>query len=135
MNESTDQSRKIENRDGNVIGNILGDSSTISGTVAETINQLPDSDKPGEPGIKQLLSQLQTAINDPNLSEDDKAEALAQVKVLAEAGQNPNQETAQKQAKRAMGFLKVIADGLPSATKLVETCKDILPAIRLYFGL
>jgi hypothetical protein len=135
MNDSIDQSRKIENRDGSVTGNILGDSSTISGTVAETINQLPPSPEPEKPGIKELLVQLQSAINDPNLPDDDKAQALEQVKVLAEAGQNPNNEAAQKQAKRAMGFLKVIAEGLPSAATLVKTCQEILPAIAHYFGL
>jgi hypothetical protein len=45
------------------------------------------------------LAQLQAAINDPNLADDDKAQALEQIKVLAEAGQNPNNEAAQKQAK------------------------------------
>jgi hypothetical protein len=135
MSDSTDQSRKIENRDGSVTGNILGDSGTISGTVAETINQLPPSPESNKPGIKELLSQLQAAINDPNLADDDKTQALEQIKVLAEAGQNPNNEAAQKQAKRAMGFLKVIAEGLPSAAQLVKTCQDVLPAIAHFFGM
>lgn len=135
MSDSTDQSRKIENRDGSVTGNILGDSNTISGTVAETINQLPASSEPNKPGLKELLVQLQAAINDPNLAEDDKTQALEQIKVLAEAGQNPKNETTQKQAKKAIGFLKVIAEGLPSAATLVVACKDILPAIAHFFGL
>lgn len=135
MSDSTDQSRKIENRDGSVTGNILGDSNTISGTVTNTINQLPASSEPNKPGLKELLVQLQAAINDPNLAEDDKTQALEQIKVLAEAGQNPKNETTQKQAKKALGFLKVIAEGLPSAASLVKTCQDILPAIALYFGL
>ena len=132
MNDSIDQSRKIENKDGSVTGNILGDSSTISGTVAETINQLPPSSEPEKPGIKELLVQLQAAINDPNLAEDDKAQALEQIKVLAEAGQNPNNEASQKPAKKAMGFLKVIAEGLPSAATLVVACKDILTCDRTF---
>ncbi len=82
-----------------------------------------------------MLVQLQAAINDPNLAEDDKTQALEQIKVLAEAGQNPNNEAAQKQAKKAMGFLKVIAEGLPSAATLVVACKEILPAIAHFFGL
>jgi uncharacterized protein YjbI with pentapeptide repeats len=138
MNESTDQSRNIK------IGDVSGgfNASTgalnlgeISGTVAETINQLPPSPEPEKPGIKELLVQLQAAINDPNLADDDKTQVLEQIKVLAEAGQNPNKETAQKQAKRAMGFLKVIAEGLPSAAQLVKTCQDVLPAIAHFFGL
>ena len=138
MNESTDQSRKIQ------IGDISGDFNAsgqalnlgdISGTVTNTINQLPASSEPDKPGIKELLSQLQTAINDPNLADDDKAQTLEQIKVLAEAGQNPNNEASQKQAKKAIGFLKVIAEALPSAAKLAELAKDILPAIAHFFGL
>jgi uncharacterized protein YjbI with pentapeptide repeats len=107
----------------------------ISGTVADTINQLPPSPEPEKPGIKELLVQLQAAINDPNLADDDKTQVLEQIKVLAEAGQNPNKEIAQKQAKRAMGFLKVIAEGLPSAAQLMKTCQYVLPAIAHFFGL
>jgi hypothetical protein len=116
----------------NMTGSAMAD---VSGTVTIAINELPDSSEPEKPGIKELLSQLQAAINDPNLADDDKAQALEQIKVLAEAGQNPNNETAQKQAKKAMGFLKVIAEGLPSAATLVVACKDILPAIAHLFGL
>ncbi len=138
MNDSTDKSRKIQ------IGDISGDFNAttgalnlgeIRGTVAETVNQLPSSSESEKPGIKELLVQLQAAINDPNLTDDDKTQVLEQIKVLAEAGQNPNKETAQKQAKRAMGFLKVIAEGLPSAAQLVKTCQDVLPAIAHFFGL
>jgi hypothetical protein len=113
-------------------GSALAD---VSGTVTIAINELPDSSEPEKPGIKELLSQLQAAINDPNLADDDKAQVLEQIKVLAEAGQNPKNEAAQKQAKRAMGFLKVIAEGLPSAAQLVKTCQDVLPAIAHLFGL
>ena len=42
---------------------------------------------------------------------------------------------AQKQAKKAIGFLKVIAEGLPSATKLAELCKELLPTISHLLGL
>jgi uncharacterized protein YjbI with pentapeptide repeats len=133
----------ITSGDGSKISGVAGagESMTgsamadVSGTVTIAINELPDSSEPNKPGIKELLSQLQAAINDPNLADDDKAQALEQIKVIAEAGQNPNNETAQKQAKRAMGFLKVIAEGLPSAAQLVKTCQDILPAIAHFFGL
>jgi len=121
MNQSNDQSRKIENRDGTVTGNILGDLSSISGTVIAAINE--------------LLAQLQSAINDPNLDEDDKKQAIEQVKVLAQAGQNPNDENMKKQAKKAIGFLGVIAEGLPSAAKLIDACNNLLPMIKAWFGL
>jgi hypothetical protein len=114
-----------------VTGSAMAD---INGSVSIAINELPNSPQSDKPGIKELLAQLQTAINDPDLPDDDKAQALEQLKVLAEAGQNPNNETAQKQAKKAIGFLKVIAEGLPSAATLVVACKDILPAIAHFFG-
>ncbi|MFB2981880.1 pentapeptide repeat-containing protein [Microseira sp. BLCC-F43] len=95
MNESTDQSRKIEigsvGRDFNASGQAfnLGEMD-ISGTVTNTINQLPESPEPDQPGIKELLTELQAAIEaETNLSDEDKAEALEQVKALAEAGKNP----------------------------------------------
>ena len=50
------------------------------------INQLPDTAR-GQPSLKDLLAQLQTAINqDTELSTDEKAEALGEVEKLAKAG-------------------------------------------------
>jgi len=101
MTDSTDQSRKIDNKDGNVIGNILGDNSTISGTVAQTINQLPDEPKSEQPGIKELLNQLHQAIAaETSLNPEDKAEALAQLQTLAEAGKNPKNPPPKRQRKQ-----------------------------------
>ncbi|MDB9513336.1 pentapeptide repeat-containing protein, partial [Kamptonema animale CS-326] len=136
MTDSIDQSRKIENKDGHVIG-ILGDIGTISGTVAHTINQLPDEPtKSEQPGIKELLSQLHQAIEaDPALKAEDKAEALEQLQTLAEAGKNPKQEATQKTAKNALTMLKGIIFGLPSAVGVVEACNKLLPAIAQLFGL
>jgi uncharacterized protein YjbI with pentapeptide repeats len=143
MNESTDASRKIQ------IGDVGGDfkpigsqfssdnvTVDISGTVAETINQLPTSPEPDKPGIKELLTQLQTAIEaDTNLSEEDKAEALEQLKALAEAGKNPQEGAMQKTAKTAMKILKGTIISLPSAASLVEACNKLLPAIASLLGL
>ncbi|NEO34456.1 MAG: pentapeptide repeat-containing protein [Symploca sp. SIO3C6] len=135
MNNSTDNSRKIENRDGNVLGNILGDSSTISGTVTQTINELPASPEADTPGIKELLAQLQTALEaETSLDDEDKAEALKQVQSLAEAGKNPSDGGMKKLAKNSTRMLKAIISELPTAAKLVETCKDLLPAITNLFG-
>lgn len=109
--------------------------ATISGTVAETINQLPASGDPKQPGIKELLEQIKTAIEEPSLSEEDRQQALEQVKGLAEAAQNPENEDMQKKAKKAIGFLKVITEGLEPASKLVSAGKSIIPAIAAFFGL
>ena len=121
---------------GNVSGITGGDVSgvinlgEISGDVTNTINQLPDALPSNEPGLKELLSQLQVAIEaEPELPDEDKAEALEQVKVLAEAGQNPEDNFLQKAAKTAMKILKGTTAGLSETTKLVQECNKLLPLI------
>jgi hypothetical protein len=102
----------------------------ISGILTNTINQLPASPQSDQPGIKELLTELQTAIeSETNLSDDDKAEALEQVKALAEVGKNPQESTMQKAGKTAMKILKGTIASLPSAATLVEACSKLLPAI------
>ncbi|MGV0108143.1 Low-complexity protein [Nostoc sp. DSM 114160] len=80
MTNSNDASRKIEigsvGRDFNASGQALN-LGDISGTVTNTINELPASPEPKKPGIKELLTQLQAVIEaDTNLAQEDKAEAL-----------------------------------------------------------
>ena len=102
----------------------------ISGTVTNTINQLPASPDPDSPGIKELLAQLQAAIeSESELPDEDKAEALEQVKTLAEAGQKPEDNVLQKAAKTSMKILKGTVASLPDAAKLAESCVKLLPAI------
>ncbi|MEH2010852.1 pentapeptide repeat-containing protein [Nostoc sp.] len=127
------------NNQGGIINNSgagafnLGD---ISGTVANTINQLPDSSETDQPSIKELLTQLKEAIEtEPHLSDEDKAEALEQLGILAEAGKNFNEAGIQKTAKGAMRILKGLAAELPTATKLVEGISKLLPAIALLLGI
>lgn len=136
MPNSYDASRNISvGGDFNASGQAfsLGD---ISGAVTNTINELPKSDEPEKPGIKELLTQLQTAIEaDTNLSKEDKAEALEQVKALAEAGKNPQEGAMQKAAKTAMKILKGTISSLPSAATLVEACGKLLPLISGFLGL
>ena len=132
MSDQIDQSRKIQILGGTVNASGAGALSLgdISGTVANTINQLSDSPQSDKPGIKELLTELQTAIEaETNLSDDDKAEALEQVKALAEVGKNPQESTMQKAGKTAMKILKGTIASLPSAATLVEACSKLLPAI------
>jgi uncharacterized protein YjbI with pentapeptide repeats len=132
MSDKIDKSRKIEITGGTVTASGAGALSLgdISGTVANTITQLSDSAKPDEPGIKELLTQLQTAIEaETNLSDDDKAEALEQVKTLAEVGKNPQDSTMQKAGKTAMKILKGTIAGLPTTATLLEACSKLLPMI------
>ncbi|MEH2158006.1 pentapeptide repeat-containing protein [Nostoc sp.] len=123
------------------VSGIAGNSSianlgTISNNVSIALNQLPDATDAEKPGIKELLSQLQDAIvQSTYLSEEDKTEALEQVKTLAEVGNNPQESTKQKTAKTAITMLKGIFTGLPAVASLVETTNKLLPAIAKLFGL
>lgn len=109
---------------------------TISGSVTNTINQLPASPDPEKPGIKELLAQLQAAIEaESELPDEDKAEALEQVKTLAEAGQKPEDNVLQKAAKTSMKILKGTVASLPDAAKLAESCAKLLPAIATLLAL
>ena len=102
----------------------------ISGDVTNAIGQLPDNSESDEPSLKDLLSQLQAAIAaEPELPQEDKVEALEQVKVLAEAGQAPEDTGLKKAAKTAMKVLKGTASGLPDVTEFVQACSHLLPAI------
>ncbi|MDZ8134924.1 MAG: pentapeptide repeat-containing protein [Nostoc sp. DedQUE04] len=139
MTNSNDASRKIEigsvGRDFNASGQALN-LGDISGTVTNTINELAASPEPDKPEIKELLTQLQAAIEaDTNLAQEDKVEALEQVKALAEAGKNPQEGAMQKAAKTAIKILKGTISSLPSATKLVEQCSNLLPLISNFLGL
>ena len=108
----------------------------IKGDVTNTINQLPVSPEPENPGIKELLTQLQTAIEaEDNLTPKNKEKALKQVKALAEASQNPNNEEKQDLADTAITMLKGLISGLPTAATLVETCNQLFPMISKYLGI
>ncbi|WP_228036476.1 hypothetical protein [Dolichospermum flos-aquae] len=134
---NNDSSRKV------TIGNVGGDFNAsgqalnlgeISGTITNTINELPPSPTPEKPGIKELLKQLQTAIEtDTDLTPKDKEKTLKQVKALAEAAQNPQEK--QDLADTAITMLKGILSGLPTATKLVGECSKLLPLISGVLGL
>lgn len=108
----------------------------IKGSVSTAINQLPNSIKAGESSLKDLLTQLKTAIEDePELGDADKATALKQVQVLADAGQAPKQGVMQETAKSASRMLRGIVAELPNAAKLAEACSKLLPMILSLFGL
>jgi len=127
-----------ENVGGNFnVSNVNLNLDNVNSTVTNSIDELPNTDsETDQPNLKELLTQLQSAINEEaNLSEDDKAEALNQVQTLAEAGQNPKASENQTLAKRATTMLKGIKEGLPSAAKLAEECNKLLPAIQALLGL
>ncbi|MBD0335760.1 MAG: pentapeptide repeat-containing protein [Cyanobacteria bacterium Co-bin13] len=115
-----------------ITGSALGD---ISGSVTTLISQLPEtSDEQAQ--IKTLLTQLQNVIeSEPTLAEEDKAEALEQVKTLAEASHRPQDGPLKKAAKTALKILKGTAAALPDATALIEGFNKLLPAIATLLSL
>ena len=118
---------------GIVGGNVSGvvNLGTINGSVSNAISQLPDSPQDADsPSLKEILKQLQVLIEeDPELPAEDKAEALEQVGALAEAGQNPNDNTFQKAGRTAMKILKGTTAGLSETNNLVKEWKSLLPII------
>lgn len=137
VNMTADQHHSI------TIGDIGGDFHAsgaalnlgeIRDTLKLTIDALPDTPHSNHPGIKDLLIQLHTAIaNEPGLSDADKADALEQVKELAGAGHNPNENANKTLAKRSLRMLKGLVTELPKATVLVKEMNRLLPAIGKLF--
>ncbi len=115
---------------------VTGAIGDISGQVTSLINQLPASTDSNQPGIKELLEQLQWAIAiETDLEDEDKGDALEQVQNLAEASQNPDGSEKKTKAAKAIRMLNRIVAGLPTATKLVEQVNKLLPAIGKLLGL
>jgi len=76
------------------------------------------------------LTKLKEAIeSEAALSPEDKAEALEQVKALAEAGKKPEDGLLRKTAKTAVKILKGTVASLPDTAKLAEACSKLLPII------
>jgi len=111
-----------------------GDS--INQEVTNTVEQLPESNQGGLPGIREVLTQLQTVIQaEDSLQPDKKTKALQQVQILAQAGKNPQVSQHQTQAETAMGVLREISAELPKTTTLITTFNQVLPNIAEIFGL
>jgi hypothetical protein len=106
----------------------------INGDLNNTINQLNELGNPETEVLAELLVKIQELLeSETSLKPDDKAEALEQVKILAEAGKNPTEGKMQKAAKTAVRILKGIISELSTATKLVEGLNNLLPEISKLF--
>jgi uncharacterized protein YjbI with pentapeptide repeats len=142
MNEKSSININAGGNIGDVSGIAGGDVSgvlnlgTISGNVTNAINQLPESPKVDEPGIKDLLQQLQAIIEaDSDLPQKGKETALTQVQVLAEVAQNPEQPEKKDMGSQAINLLKGAASFLPDTAKLADACTKLLPLIGKLLGL
>ena len=127
---------------GDISGLVGGDVSgvvnlgAISGNVTNTLNQLPDSSEPDEPNIKELLTQLQQAIeNDSDLSDSDKEDLLEQVQALAEAKQTEEPAKKEGLTRKARKMFEATLSSLPQTASIVEACSKLLPMILKALGL
>ena len=100
------------------------------------VSQLPASSDPSQPGIKELLTQLQQEIEkESNLLPEDKADLLEQVKVLAEASQESEKEKKESLVRKARKIFDATLDALPDTAKLVDSCSKLLPIILKCLGI
>ncbi len=141
---STDHSNKTEDRStntnttvtvgGSVTGAVnLGDLS--QSTIAVTPTAL-DASNPETPDLATLLKQLKEAIEaEPDLSAEDKEEALEALCTLAEEGQKAESDRHPKLATMSLKALSRIAQGLSEVGTLAESVNKVFPFIKLAFGL
>jgi len=127
---------------GDITGLVGGDVSgvvnlgTISGNVTNMIARLPESEEPSEPNIKELLTQLQQAIeNDSDLSDPDKADLLEQVQALAEAKQTEEPAKKEGLTRKARKMFEATLSSLPQTASIVEACTKLLSMIMKGLGL
>lgn len=118
-------------------GKVDADSTSEAATAAaEAVEQLPDSQQAGLPGIEELLNQLQAAVAATDeLPLDQKTVALEQVKVLAEAGKSPQSEPQRTRAKSAIARLSELIGKLAGVPTIVGTWERIAPELSEIFGI
>ena len=133
---STDQSRtqNIKAETINAEGAAAFGLGDLSGTVANTLNQLPSFDnEPHKKELKELLTQLQTAVLDTDLDTEEQEESLEQINAIAIALQNPQDGAVKKSVKKAMKGLGGTAFTLPSDSSMVDICNQLPDLIGKVF--
>ncbi|WP_293074787.1 hypothetical protein [Moorena sp. SIO4A5] len=96
--------------------------------------QLPNFDAEADKKqLKELLSQLQSAVLAEDLDDEDKEEALEQIKVIASALTNSEDSGVKKVVKKAMKILMGTAAALSPTANLVTICKELPGLISKIF--
>lgn len=101
-----------------------------------TISQLPNEPAADQPSLKDLLTQLQQAIEaEAELPTPDKTDLLEQVQALTTAKQTT--EPAQKAgiARKAQKMFEATLKSLPDTAKIIEASSKLLPLILKALGL
>ncbi|MBD2260233.1 hypothetical protein [Pseudanabaena sp. FACHB-2040] len=110
--------------------------SQVSSQLTHQINDLLGAAEEPNPTLRNLLTQLQQAIEaEPDLSDAQKAQALLDVAELATAGQAIDQAHMQQLAKHSIKALQNITSPLPESASLIVACQDLLPQLTDIFEL
>lgn len=110
----------------------LGD---ISGTVTNTIQQLPAASDPANPGPREKLTELQRLIENADeaaIPAKKKAQALAQTAQLAEAAAMDKSAGA-GEAKPALAWFQSLAEALPTATAAARDMKRLVEELAKFW--
>jgi hypothetical protein len=110
---------------GDVIGSVLNQSN-ISGSVSVSIQQLANQDDPNVQAIKDLLTQLQTRLEQSQLPQQDKADALEEVKTLAEAARSPTDPKQQGLGRRTLRYFEGLLNGLSKANQAADDISGLV---------
>ena len=117
-------------------GGSIVNLGTISGNVTNAINQLPETPESDHPNLKELLTQLQQAIQaDADLPDPDKSDLLEQVQALAEVKQTEEPAKREGLTRKAMKMFDATLKSLPDTVKIVEACSKLLPLILKALGI
>ncbi|MCT7978440.1 hypothetical protein [Laspinema olomoucense] len=125
----------VKNEVGSVTGTYIGGAAN-NNTIKTTVNERQEA-KEDNPSAGELLNSLKASIqNESSLSEENKNMALQEVQKLEEALNNPENPTKKQEAKTAKyTLLGILTESLPTAAKLVEEFKKLLPYIASALGL
>ena len=103
--DNIEQSRSVNISGGTVNASGAGAFSLGDnyGTIANTINQLPNFDaEPDKKELKQLLTQLQTAVLETELDAEDQEDTVEQIKAIASVLENLKRMQARRSPTRKM---------------------------------
>ena len=127
----------IQSGDGNLIntgtlntGGGLVNLGDLSDQARLTIAALPDQrTAEGQPSLRQLLQELKDSVDaDSQVPESSRAEALAEIKELATAAQDPKKNGGP--ARRAINTLKGLSAGISETNKAVEESSKLVGAVK-----
>ena len=136
LNTILAEAQKIIYEIGEIKGQIQHDVSYSLKNIDNIIDQLPNTSSAEQLGIKELLNQLKTIIeNDIELKTEDKTEVLEQILNIALASQNPTEKQMKKSARTAVKIIIGTVAQRPPDSKLVKESKRILPEIVKFFKL